>query len=100
MTTERRPALAKMHPLHSLGGSTSGAGETPPVGNDAIATPPTPPATSGKRATEQMNIRIDSELNQRADRAMLKVAAERGARVSKRALVEEMMSEFLDRHGY
>lgn len=96
MTTERRPALMKTHPLRALGASAetvAGSGE------EAPRTPSPPLAGTAKKATEQLNLRLDQELCQRVERGALTLGAQRGQRVPKVALVEQALREFLDRNG-
>lgn len=96
MTTERRPALTKPHPLTAL--SVAGANESP---MPAQASPP-PPASSPppveKKPSGQVNLRLDPELSKRVQRAEFALSARRGERVTKVALVEEALRDFLDRH--
>lgn len=97
MSTERRPALTKPHPLRSLGASAEAVAGS---AEDATGTPsPPPPAATAKRPTEQLNLRLDQELCQRVERGALTLAAQRGQRVPKVALVEQALREFLDRNG-
>jgi hypothetical protein len=102
--TERRAAIRtpKPHPLEPTAPAEA-AVPTPAEGKPPRAV--RRPAKSPKAITAtstghwaQLNVRIRADLEQRLTKAALTLTGQRQQRVGKVTVVEEALSEYLDRH--
>lgn len=107
MTTSRRAALpAKTtHPMENLLSPEPGPDPEPAA---ALQSRPTAgevaplalsSSGSGSPAEVQLNVRIDRDVSQAFDRALLTLAAARGRKVTKKAGIEEAIQLFLHEHN-
>lgn len=102
MSTARRPALPPKatHPMEDIVASTMAAqpdaGETQerPIRPSALPRGDRQ-AMSPTGGEVQLNVRIDSDVNQAFDRALLTLSAARGRKVTKKAGVEEAIGLLL-----
>ena len=90
--TDRRPSLpvAKPHPLEASAAAASRAATAPHTS--------TPPTTDERAITDQLNVRIRRDTNQRLERASLLLGAQRGQKTSKVAVVEEALQAYFELH--
>ena len=98
MSPDRKPALrGKSHPLETIAAAAATGAGTATGGRRTTAKSPHR-EDEDRPVTDQVNVRMRRELNQRLEQAAFTLAAQRGQKTTKVTVIEEALTEYFDRH--